>query len=76
MAKMGRASIFRDKVNGVRIQAIITQVGGQQFEQARKGLARLCAMVQGEAPAVISDADVVEYLARGPKDTLKYLRRK
>jgi len=72
-AIMGRASIFRGKEHGQRVQAIITKVGGQKFEAARKALRALCEGVTGSAPSVISDADVVEYLARGDVNTRKYL---
>ena len=71
--KMGRRSIFRGKADGYRVQAIITKVGGQRFERARRGLAALYERVYGVAPATISDADLVEALARGEEETEAYL---
>jgi hypothetical protein len=66
----GRASIFRDKKDGARLQGIITKAGSQRFEAARKRLARLAARDAEE----VSDADTIEYLARGEAETVKYLR--
>lgn len=70
MGNMGRPSIFRDKVGGQRVQAIISKTGAKRFERARKRLARLAKW----KPAQISDADVVEYLARGEADTVAYMQ--
>ena len=72
---MGRASIFRGKEDGVRIQGLITKRGGQEFEKARRELALLYQDVTGRAVKTVSDADVIEYLARGTEDTQEYLRR-
>lgn len=74
MAKMGRASFFRDKEGGVRVQGIITAVGGAAFEKHRERARGLYRRVMGQEPSVVSDADVIEYLARGPTDTLHYLQ--
>lgn len=70
MGHMGRPSIFRDKVGGQRVQAIISKAGAKRFEKARKRLAKLAKW----QPAQISDADVVEFLARGEADTLAYMK--
>jgi hypothetical protein len=67
--KMGRRAIFRGKEGGVRVQAIITKVGGQRFERARKRLAELAGWIASE----VSDADTVEFLARGEAETVAYL---
>jgi hypothetical protein len=67
---MGRPSIFRDKQGGKRIMAIISQVGALQFETARRRL----ALLANWPPARVSDADVVEYLARGHDATRVYLK--
>jgi hypothetical protein len=66
---MGRRSIFRGKEGGVRVQAIITKIGGQKFERARKRLAELA----GWASKDVSDADTVEFLARGEAETMAYI---
>lgn len=68
--KTGRASLFRGKKGGRRIQGIVTRRGGELFEMRRRWLASLTNRKQRE----VSDADVIEYLARGEKETLKYLK--
>lgn len=70
---MGRHSIFRGKMDGVRVQGILTKVAGKKFERSRKALEVLYREVRGESPTVVSDSDVIEFLARGPEDTKKYL---
>lgn len=67
--KMGRPSIFRDKEGGQRVQALISKRGGKQFELARRCLAVLAK----REPKHVSDADVVEYLARGEEETRLYI---
>lgn len=69
----GRASIFRGKADGVRVQGILTKRGGRAFEQTRRSLAKLYRDVRGAAPNVVSDADVIEYLAIGEGATREYL---
>jgi len=69
----GRASIFRGKEDGVRIQGLITKTGGAKFERMRRALALLYTEVVGTKPATVSDADVIEYMARGHDDTIAYL---
>ena len=59
--KTGRASLFRGKKGGARVQGVITRDGARAFERRRRDLATL---VRRKA-ADISDADVIEYLARG-----------
>lgn len=77
-AKMGRHSIFEGKVDGKRVQAVITQEGGRAFEKCRGYLASVYTRIM-QAPVPepgVSDADVVEFLARGEKNTVGYLRKK
>jgi hypothetical protein len=74
---MGRGSIFRPKVSDKdhRYQGWVTDIGRQRFEHARDHLADLAAKyLGGFAPASISDADVIEYLARGDADARRYLK--
>ena len=73
--KIGRRSIFRGKADGYRVQAVITKVGGKAFETHRKKLRMLVQSVTGRVPATVSDADVVESMARGEYETTEYLRR-
>jgi hypothetical protein len=74
---MGRWSIFRPKINDAdhRYQGWLTDFGRMRFEQAREELSRLFWSVFGRDAVSTSDADTIEYLARGRSDTLKYLRR-
>lgn len=69
----GRASIFRGKDRGVRVQGILTRNGGEAFEQRRSELARLYRKVRRRKPTVVSDADVIEFLALGEQATVIYL---
>lgn len=73
--RAGRASIFRGKDNGVRIQGLLTKSGGEAFERRRRELNKLVQEIRGEAPAVVSDADVIEYLALGTDGTIAVLRQ-
>lgn len=57
--------MFRGKRGGMRVQGVLTPFGGQAFEKARKKLARLVK----RTPDKVSDADVIEYLARGEFET-------
>lgn len=69
---MGRDSIFRDKEDGARVQGIITKIGKTAFEDARVKL----ALLAHRPPDRVSDADTIEYLARGERETKKYLQRR
>lgn len=66
----GRAAIFTGKVGGDRVQGDITKEGSKAFERARK---RLTAISKWDRPNPVSDADVIEYLARGERATFAYL---
>lgn len=68
-AAEGTSAIFKDKQGGDRIQGTITKVGSQRFEAARRRLARLA----NREVERTSDADTVEYLARGEAATIAYL---
>jgi hypothetical protein len=68
----GRASIFEGKAGGDRVQGDITKRGAQQFEAARR---RLTKLAEWKRPNPVSDADVIEFLARGEAETLRYLAR-
>lgn len=69
--RMGRPTIFRDKEDGDRVQGIISKRGSTCFENARHELARLAKLEARQ----VSDADTIEYLARGEQETRRYLRR-
>jgi len=70
-SNMGRPSLFRDKRGGSRIQGVITKIGAERFELHRARLATIAKRDQ----KLISDADVIEYLARGEVATRDYLAR-
>jgi len=71
-AQRGRPSIFRDKEDGVRVQAVISKASGRLFEASRKRLAELA----GREIEHTSQADVIEFLLRGEKATKDYLKGK
>lgn len=62
-------SIFRGKRGGDRLQGVITPIGSKRFEEARRKLAKLAA----REPEEVSDADTIEFLARGEANTRDYL---
>jgi hypothetical protein len=68
---MGRASFFRGKIKSskYRVQGLLTRVGRRLFEARRREFCRLVGMKEA------SDADVIEYLARGHDDTLLYMEK-
>lgn len=63
-----RPSIFKHKE--VRVQGMISKAGAECFEVRRKQLAKL----SGWDAKKISDADTIEYLARGEISTKLYLK--
>jgi hypothetical protein len=66
----GRLSIF-DK-DGRKVQGILSLAGSQAFERARGQLAKIA----GWEGRTVSDADTIEFLARGEGNTRKYLKTK
>jgi hypothetical protein len=76
MTQRGRASIFRDKEGGTRVQGLLTAEGFVCFGERREELRRLTAEVVGKDPGQVSDADVIEYLARGVHATTAALLRR
>lgn len=64
---MGRPSVFQPK-NGARVQGVLTRTGAERFESARRKLGQLAPHVK-----IVSDADVIEYLARGEEITKAYI---
>ena len=77
MAKMGRDAIFRDKNLKDRVQAPLTDVGRVEFERGRTALAALYKHIMGRPwGRRITDADTIEYLARGVDKTTRYLGKR
>lgn len=74
-ARRGRASIFRDKEDGKNVHGIITKAGARRFEDRRKDLSELYQQVHGQRPTTVSDADVIEFMARGYDNTRDYLEK-
>jgi len=74
---MGRWSIFRDQAHGknTRVQGYITTQGGTDFEQARKALGSMYRLLMGRDAIAVSDADTIEFLARGLLETRRYLQQ-
>jgi hypothetical protein len=74
---MGRWSIFRPKVNDTkhRVQGILTDDGQRWFEAGRAQLGDLYKSIMGRPAAQVSDADTIEFLARGELGTVRYLRK-
>ena len=66
---VGRESLFRGKAGGDRVQGNLTPVGSRRFEAARARLARMA----GREPEKVSDADTIEFLARGEEESRKVL---
>lgn len=73
---MGRWSIFRPKVNSKdhRYQGIVTKEGRHAFELSRRELGALYRNIMGRDAVNVSDADTIEFLARGPLETRNYLK--
>ncbi len=73
---MGRWSIFRDKVKDTehRVQGILSRPGRKSFEQQRTALGALYKAVMEREPVTVSDADTIEFLARGELETRRYLK--
>jgi hypothetical protein len=70
MSKMGRPNIF-GRQTGDRLQGKMTKIGSIKFEAARK---RLSVIAKWEG--AVSDADTIEFLARGEVETRKFLECK
>lgn len=66
---MGRPCVFRHKAGGMRVHGVITKIGRKRFEEHRRALSKLSGITHP------SDADVVEYLARGEAATRDYLAK-
>ncbi len=66
----GRRCIFKKRSDGRRIQAVLSEVGEAAFETARTRLAVLAK----RNVKLVSDADTVEFLARGESSTKAYLK--
>lgn len=72
--KTGREAVFRGKVNGYRVQGVLTKNGGKGFDVARQQLASVYHQETGRELSTVSDADVIEFLVLGTRETRKYLR--
>ena len=70
----GRRSMFRGKKGGKRLTLLMTKTGGRFFNARRKELAQFHHAVTGRHFKHPSDADVVEFMARGLWNTETYLR--
>lgn len=68
--KIGRRAIFEESKT-IRLQGVISTPGGKAFEAARRRL-KILAKWKGR----VSDADTIEFLARGEANTIAYLAAK
>ncbi len=68
---MARLAIFPRKVGGLKVNVYISQLGADGFEAARSRLATLVKW-PGES---VGNADVVEFLSRGEKNTKAHLAK-
>jgi len=80
---MPRVAIFsepggkkKDKSGKLMIHAILTKVGRAAFEKARDALRALYLREMGHDPALVSDADTIEFMARGVRASETYLKAK
>lgn len=69
----GTASLFRgkEKLAKYRVQGLLTPAGRLRFEAQRQ---RIAALTRRPLDRV-SHADVIEFLARGDADSLRYIER-
>jgi len=67
--QMGRPSVFRPKPPETNVHGRLTLEGRRMFELARKALAKIV----GWKSERVSDGDVIEFLARGERNTRAYL---
>lgn len=66
MAKFGRPTVFPKKNRANVVMGYLTDAGKKAFERCRKDLGRLAGMPTEK----VSDADTIEYLARGEDVTI------
>lgn len=73
---MGRPSLFaRDPETKRRVQGYLSEDAARKFDAARARLAAIARQETGQSWTV-SDAETLEFLARGEKDTRRYLRER
>lgn len=68
-ANSGRKSLFGATMGGPYVQGLLSPEGYRCFEAARLRLGRLLKT----APEKLSQAAVIEYLARGHRNTVAYV---
>lgn len=72
---MGRPTIY-GRADGMRVQGTLTKEGEREFEQHRTALKLLHRHIMGFDFEPVSDANTIEFLARGVRKTTKYLKAK
>lgn len=73
---MGRPSLFaRDPKTKRRVQGYLTEDASKKFDRARERLVAIARQETGQSWNV-SDAETLEFLCRGEKDTRRYLRER
>lgn len=73
---MGRPSLFaRDPKTKRRVQGFLSEAAARKFDAARERLRVIARHETGQSWDV-SDAETLEFLCRGEKDTRRYLRER
>jgi hypothetical protein len=76
VAVMGRPSLFaRDPKTKRRVQGYLSEAAATKFDAQRARLASIARQETGQSWEV-SDAETLEFLCRGEKDTRRYLRER
>lgn len=71
---MARDSMFGDLSGGKRLQGVISKRAAKRFETHRRNLAAMAATIGWNK--AVSDAAVIEYLALGLEQTVKFFKKK
>ena len=71
---IGRPTVFKGKEHFTRVQGIMTAVGRAAFDRQRKRLQFLYLQLTGQKIDPVSDGDLIEYLSRGEKATVAYIK--
>ena len=74
MTMIGRPCLFPNKMGGKQVHGFITRFGKRAFDRQRVQLGRLYLAVTGRRAPRISDADVIEFLARGDANTRAFFQ--
>ena len=68
--------MFGSKVDGVRVQGVLTRAGWDAFERMRGDCARFFERVTGRSFEHPSDAEVIEFMALGARASRERLTQR